>query len=355
MVDRSNILKRGFQDIRLEDPFFDSLRASYSEFDVWFTKKADQGEEAYVMLDDSGSVQAFLYLKEETGPINDIDPPLNTERCLKIGTFKINAHGTKLGERFVKKVFDEALVGGFKHIYTTIFPAHEGLIDILKKYGFNQYGSKTTENGIEKVFLKDLSDMSGSYLINYPVIDARKCNKWLLAIYPKWHTKLFPDSILNTEESSIVDDLSETNSIHKVYIAWMRGMDQIRAGDCLLIYRTREGDKSGWYSSVATSICVVEDARSRSSFADVDDLIEYAERHSVFNADELKRFYNTRPGMHVLKMTYNVALPKRPNRQKLVEDAGIDGDVYAGFMKLTDDQFKRIVEMGQVYEGVVVH
>jgi hypothetical protein len=31
---------RQFKDISLEDPFFDSLKVSYSEFSDWFARKA---------------------------------------------------------------------------------------------------------------------------------------------------------------------------------------------------------------------------------------------------------------------------------------------------------------------------
>ena len=62
-----------------------------------------------------------MYLKKEYGPITDIEPPLNTDVYLKIGTFKVDAHGTILGERLIKVMLDGALRSGLRNIYITIY------------------------------------------------------------------------------------------------------------------------------------------------------------------------------------------------------------------------------------------
>ncbi|GAB4188712.1 MAG: hypothetical protein OHK0022_00750 [Roseiflexaceae bacterium] len=52
-----------FSDIDINDPFFDSLKESYTEFENWFNRKAQ--ERAHIMVDGHGSIIAFLYLKRE--------------------------------------------------------------------------------------------------------------------------------------------------------------------------------------------------------------------------------------------------------------------------------------------------
>ena len=342
-----------FSQINLSDPFFDSLRNSYPGFDEWFLRKAN--ESAYVVISDRGEIQAFLYLKVENGTIKDIDPPLNTSTCLKVGTFKINAKGTRLGERFVKKIFDHAIVNNIKYVYVTVFEEHEILISILKRYGFFDYGTKTSLGGVEKVFLKDFNKVSGNTLVDYPVIDSRATSKWLLAIYPEWHTRLFPDSILRTEDTSIIKDISHTNSIHKIYIAWMKDMNQIKGGDTIVIYRTKEEGKSAEYSAVATSLCVVEDINPGTSFTSESDFTNYCKNYSVFTEDELKTFFKSkRSQLYAIKMTYNIALPKRPTRNRLIEEVGLPRDGYWGLMKLTKQNFNDIITIGGVYGGLVI-
>jgi L-amino acid N-acyltransferase YncA len=345
-----------FADIDFQNNFFDSLRGSYQEFDAWASAKSETGASAYVFRSDDGKISGFLYLKAENGPVNDISPVLNCEKCLKVGTFKVDAHGTRIGERFVKKVFDHALSESLEYIYTTVFPQHEPLINILKRYGFQRYGRKETANGTEIVFLKKLDALYNDPLLDYPVVKVGNHSCWLLSIWPKWHTRLFPDSILNTENASIVEDLSFTNSIHKVYIAYMNGMENIQRGDCLVIYRTREAARPAWYTSVATSICVVEETRSRSSFSNQREFIQYSESYSVFTPDELAALYNKSVGneMHAIKMTYNVALTKRPNRQKLIEEIGLNQNEYWGFMPISPQQLKAIVRAGEADESIII-
>ena len=100
-------LKR-FADIDLNDTFFNSLKEDYPGFDAWFEKKSKDNSEAYVQYTND-NLQAFLYLKNESGEaLTDITPIRPACNRLKVGTFKIDAHNTKLGERFVKKILDTA-------------------------------------------------------------------------------------------------------------------------------------------------------------------------------------------------------------------------------------------------------
>lgn len=101
-------LKR-FADIDLNDTFFNSLKEDYPGFESWFEKKSKDNSKAYVQYTND-DLQAFLYLKNESGEeLTDITPARPACSRLKVGTFKIDAHNSKLGERFVKKILDTAL------------------------------------------------------------------------------------------------------------------------------------------------------------------------------------------------------------------------------------------------------
>ena len=50
-----------FSDINLKDPFFDSLRSSYPEFDEWYHKKEAAGATAYTYYINR-ELKDFLYL-----------------------------------------------------------------------------------------------------------------------------------------------------------------------------------------------------------------------------------------------------------------------------------------------------
>ena len=201
-----------FSQVDLRDPFFDSLKSDYQEFPAWFSKKAN--DYAYVFRADSGQIDGFLYVKVENGPLTDVMPPLPPARRLKVGTLKINPHGTRLGERFIKKVIDHALTEGVDHAYVTVFEKHAALVSLLERYGFRRTATKTTPNGTELVLVKPMHVQDGNPLERYPTVKLGHNAAYLLSLYPVWHTRLLPDSILKSEDASIVTDISHTNSIH---------------------------------------------------------------------------------------------------------------------------------------------
>jgi len=341
-----------FDKVNLADPFFDSLKSAYAEFPDWFASKA--GEPVYITLKDDGHLRGFLYLKVERGVIDDVDPPLPAADRMKVGTLKIVAHGTKLGERYVKKIFDAAIREGVDGVYVTVFEEHAGLIRLFKRYGFRQHATKTTPNGTELVFTRDFSELTGDLRRDYPFVNQKEKRKYLLAIYPEWHTKLLPDSILNNEASDIVEDLSHTNTIHKVYICSMN-VGRIMKGDILVMYRCSDGKGPAYYRSVVTSLCVVEEIRSRKDFRDKGDFLNYARPHSVFSDEELDSWWDSGKRMHVIRMTYNAAFGKRTTRGQLIDTVGLSATRRYDFFELSQTQFDHILRLGQINESLVVN
>lgn len=348
-----NLNYKKFREIDLSDPFFDSLKKDYSEFERWFAKKAD--DSAYVFYGAAGGIDGFLYLKIENEAIDEVDPPLPPARRVKVGTLKINPHGTRLGERFLKKIFDHAVTQRAAEIYVTVFEKHDALVGLFRRYGFDQRASKTTSNGTELVLVKTMGDVGGGVLGRYPLVTTAGNSIYLLSLYPEWHTRLLPDSILNNEDTSIVQDVSHTNSIHKVYLAAMHGVENLREGDVVLIYRTNDGAGPAHYRSVATSVCVIEEYRSIRSFGSRDEFMRYCSPYSVFSDRELSVFWDRKKYPSVIRFTYNFALPKRVTRGKMIEELGFDASSYWGFMPITIDQFKAVIVAGGLDEDLVVN
>lgn len=344
-------LYKEFKDIDLTDQFFDSLKNDYAEFEDWFNKKSNNGEKAYIQTIDD-KIEGFLYLKVEDGPITDVEPNMDFEKVVKIGTMKIDAHGTRLGERFIKKSLDFAIKNNIKHLYVTVFEKHRGLINLYEKYGFIRYATKNTDNGEEIVFLKNLEAISDDFRSNYPKVDTES-NTHLLGIYPAYHTRLFPDSILNNEANDIVEDVSHTNSIEKIYISKMQGTKNLQSGDLLVIYRTGDGLGPARYRAVATSICTVDEVKSNKEFASFEDYKEFCKNYSIFSETELRNFYNSPDEYYAIKMTYNIALSKRITRNELIQDVGLDEGAYWGFFDITKCELEDILRRGNVSSGYI--
>lgn len=348
----SNIEAKYFKEIDLDDEFFTSLKDDYKEFETWFKDKSLDNKKAFVLYENNG-LMAFLYLKIENDQISDIIPNLEAKRRLKVGTFKIDAHGTKLGERFVKKIFDVAIHKEIDEIYVTIFEKHKPLTNLLKTFGFFEYGTKTTDNGVEIVLCKKFGHIKNNILKDYPIVQTEERNKFVLSIYPKWHTKLFSDSILNNESVDILEDTSYTNSIHKVYICGMSGVQEFKKDDLVLIYRTKDREPAK-YRSVVTSICVIEEVENINNFISIDSFLAYCKPHSIFSESELREFYKTKKYPFIIKMTYNIAFKRRVTKGYLSDVIGLSPN-YWGVFRVTDDEFLNIIRAGEVNESLIVN
>ncbi|MEZ5329117.1 MAG: PIN domain-containing protein [Verrucomicrobiales bacterium] len=154
-----SVTKKHFGDINLSDQFFDSFREDYPGFDAWFNKKAD--EIAYVTHKDD-AILSFLYVKveDESESYSDISPVFPPKRRLKVGTFKVVSNGVRLGERFLKIIFDNAVTYAVEEIYVTIFGKTDDqnrLINLLTDWGFTKHGTKTTANEDELVLVRDFT------------------------------------------------------------------------------------------------------------------------------------------------------------------------------------------------------
>lgn len=344
-----------FTDFSHDDKFFDSLKTDYKEFPDWLEKKSVAGESAYVLYDDDNNIEGFMYLKENDDA-QDISPHLPEGKHLKIGTFKFESKGTLRGQRFLKKAFDHAISSRSDDIYVTIFEKHEHLIKLFQAYGFYKHGEKETINGKEFVYARSMKEVNGDVLLDYPLIIPSDARKFLLAIYPEFHTRLFPDSILVTESPDMLQDVSHANSIHKIYICGMRSVTGMKRGDIIVIYRTGDGNGPAYYRAVASSVCVVENIRHMDDFPDEESFIKYCSKFSVFSEEELSEYYSTRTYPYVVRFTYNLALPKRPNRASLIEHVGLNGT--RGFrwshFELSDEQFSKILELGRIDESFIV-
>ena len=295
-----------FQQVNLEDPFFTSLKEDYNGFEDWFQRKSDS--DAYIQKKDDGELEAFLYLKIEEGVVEDVSPKLPEGKHLKVGTFKMDAHNTKLCEYFIQMIMRVAVYEQVGDIYVTIFEKHEGLVNLLKRYGFELRGTKGNPENPESVYVKSMTAVSDDLCKCFPFVHTNGKNKYMLSVYP---------------------------------------------GDILVIYRTNDGQGPAYYRSVATSICVVEEVKRPSDFKNLNEFIKYTNAYSIFDEKKLRGYYFNHKTV-IIKMTYNAPFNHRLNRQELINGVGLSTTQYWGFFQLTDKEFNDIVTRGQIDESIIV-
>lgn len=131
------------------------------------------------------------------------------------------------------------------------------------------------------------------------------------------------------------------------------GVDILKHGDIIILYRTAEYGRSAEYSAVATSICVVDNVKGQSEFNSFDEFYDYASRYSVFNREDLRYWYN-RGGCKAVKMTYNIAMKKRIVRHDLIEKVGLSRHDYWGFLQVNDQQFAKIVQLSEINSNILI-
>ena len=342
-----NLRHLAFGEVDIDDRFFDSLKADYPEFEQWYKKKSDAHADIYVQYDGHNKLQGFLYMKmEEEKVIADVTPNIVADRILKVGTFKIDSHGTKMGEQFLKVIFDYAIDQAADVCYLTIYEKYETLIKLVLKYGFYEYGTKGSGEYLEKVYLKKMHTQTDDIFRNYPIISTKGHRKYMLSIYPKYHSRMFPESILTNESRNIIKDISHMNSIQKVYVCSMQGVEELQRGDLIVLYRTAEAGRAAEYSAVATTVCTVIETCLQNSFNSFEEFYDYTRKYTLFDRDDLHFWYN-RGGLKIIRMVYNFSLRRRIVRHELIEKLGIERDGYWGFFELSDEIFNSIVDFGQ--------
>lgn len=348
--------KKLFSDVDLSDEFFDSLRANYRGFDQWFAKKAREGEKAYVSVEQSGNINAFLYLKEEDGEVLDVEPTLVNGKHLKVGTFKINAHRAATGNRFMAIILRKFIIDGFDDVYVTMFPDTVKLRKLFQKFGFEEVGKKRSGSKTEIVLLRT-QKATGDIYKDFPKFDFSG-HKFFLPVFPEFHTRMVPESKLYTERQFVREDVSPANSVMKTYLTSMNGVDELKHGDKLVLYRTRESGKKAEYNAVATSVCVVDEIRNIFSFPDKKAFLEYTSRGSVFSLQELTDFWESKKYRHVISFLFNVPLEKRITRHDLFGKGIIDESMREkrfNIVEMNGQQFEKLLRIGEVNGRFIIN
>jgi predicted nucleic acid-binding protein len=346
--------KEYFGNIDLADPFFDSFKEDYKDYEKWFNKKAN--DFAYVARFD-GKIAAFLYIKkeDELESYSDITPIFQPKKRLKIGAFKVQRNGFRLGERLLKVAFDNALNFNVQELYVTIFPKRDDqirLINLLKDYGFYYYGIKKSSSGDEQVYVRDFSRKvsTSNTKSTYPFM-SKKARKFIVPIKEEYHTSLFPDSILRTESPENFEEHEPfRNAISKAYISRSLERD-LNSGDIIIFYRT-----GGYYRSVITTLGIVENVYI--NIQDFEHFFMLCRKRTVFSEQELRKLWDSSPANRpfIVNFLYAYSFPRRLNLKDLIK-LGIIKDIYSAprsFTQIANDLFEIIIRETGTNENIIV-
>lgn len=271
-----------FGTLTLDDRFFKTFIDEYAPYYYeWFEKKAN--DFVYVAKDRHDGLHALLKLKEEKidGCEKDILPTLPAGRYLKISSLKVDYTGQKLGERFLRIIYDEAVEKKVDYIYYTIYgnsQQRKRLIGMLGKWGFRRWGEKI--NG-EQVYVKLMRrELSSEPLLQFPYQNKYK-KVYLTAIEGSFSDLLVPPM---EDRSNFYDFEPFKNAIRKLMIIDSKNV-KLKSGDGLFFYRKGNNDAM----SFVTAAGIVDGLFT--SFTNEEHFIRRCQKRSILPREALHEYW----------------------------------------------------------------
>lgn len=333
-------------DINLNQPFFDSLKEAYQDFEWWWYEKCVKQSRKCWIYEEEKVIKAFLMLKEEDQPI-ETSPPVPAGRRVKITTLKVDLSGSKMGELFLKMAFQYCINNQFFETYLTHFEEEDdSLVYLIRNYGFEYVGKKVS-NG-ENVYLKKYiaNDTSLHPLAiakkYYPCFkDGKKIKKFIIPIQPQYHDVLFPDY---SRRQLTLADYTEINipgnAIKKAYLSSSR-IKKITPGSIILFYRSKDQHS-------ITAVGVVDQEPIRTN--DPDELKRIVGKRSVYSDDKLLEW--AQKTVFVLRFKHHLYLPN-PLNLKYLNNLGIDAP--QSIREINHEQYLAIKTGGKLDERFTVN
>lgn len=295
-----------FAQINLNDPFFDSLKRDYPEFETnWFPKGVRENRPVLVFSDEHG-LGAFVAMKIENEPIYLNEGNLPACPRLKISTLRLaeRFRGQRLGEGALGLILWDWQHRKLDEIYVTVFPKHTDLITQITRFGFCFVG--TNARG-ERVYLRSRKkiDFSDPYKA-FPFLSPSFKKGGYLIVEDNFHDTLFPYSELkNTLQEKL--DIDVANGVSKIYIGAQRQV-HYQVGEPVFIYRKYSGVTGKRYKSCLTSYCIVtgvvivkRDGRALISF---NDFCSTVGNKSIFSTNELCEKFRCEKNLTVIQLLY---------------------------------------------------
>lgn len=270
-----------FGTLSLDDAFFTSFKEEYAPYYYeWFKKK--RHDPVYVAKDKNGCLQALLKLKVETEDedYSNIWPRFMPARRLKISALKVEYTGQKLGERFLRIIFDEAIRSHVGEIYVTIFSSsrlRKRLIAMLMKWGFEKWGFK---DGNEDVYCRSMQKATMPVAMECYPFQSRKARFFLVGVGGTFADILIPATNLRKDR---IDYEPYKNAIRKTLVVDAQEAEGLKEGDVLLFYRRRTDGGSIVASGVVDG-CY-------QSFANETAFLRRCQKRSIFSADSLHDYW----------------------------------------------------------------
>ncbi len=337
--------RKPIHNLNVGDPFFDSLKDEYPEFDELFKKIKREGRNCLVHYKDDGGIGALLIYKLEDEAIDTI-PPIPKKKRIKLSTLKVAQFGYKIGELFIKLSIDIAVSNGVSEVYLTHFvQSDDRLIELITEYGFSHSGINSRREAIyiKKLFPETTKtkqflpfDITRFYYPSY--YDGIDVKKFIIPIRPRYHSRLFTnykDRQIELAES-VGYFIIEGNTIKKAYICNSR-IKRMAQGDIIIFYVSERRQ--------LISVGIVEAIYG--GLQDYQNIIKLVGKRTVYSVNEIQSIAR-KPSLVILFWQYWHLM--QPLSYLRLKGMGILKGPPRSIMRISDNNYSLIKEAGGIDE-----
>jgi hypothetical protein len=328
----------------LGEEFFDSLRDSYKDFDLWFRAKAREGRKAWVTREPDGSLGAIcIFAHQEHEQITE-DGRMLQGPALKLCTFKVGPaiRGRKIGELFLKAAFRYATGNCLQEIFIHGDAAEDHfLFEMLEDFGFTWIGTDLGTKGRDAVYLKNHPiDPPHSSLEPFEYLRQffphfrhdGDVEKFIVPIRPEYHHVLFPDCPM-AHQLPLFQGNQAGNAIKLAYLCHAQ-TKVMKPGDIVLFYRS--GDERA-----VTSLGVVE---SYETLDNAETIASRVKRRTVYSMDEISTMVKQPTRVMLFRLVRHF---QQPLDLGWLKSKHITKGAPQSIVKISDAAFKEVLAHGE--------
>lgn len=336
-----------FGSLSLEDPFFNTFKREYAPYYFeWYNKKRD--DIVYAAKDEKGGIKALLKLKieKENEDYSTISPVFPPAKRLKICSLKVEYTGQKIGERFMRIIFDQALKNKVDEIYVTVFANNSHrlrLIDMIQRWGFHSWGRKA---GGEDVYIRSMRKSTLSVpRLTYPFQNGNS-DAFIVTVGKGFSKLLIPTQGIR-ENSSDVEPFR--NAIRKMIILDDDGMRITPGSAILFFHKDIFNDTEGIIGAG-----IIDDVFS--GFSSEEEFIMKCRKRTILPLESLHNHWIAERGrLKVVYFLHNASFYKKPIQLKTMTDTGINVALLKSTrcIALNKNQFRGLIK-GTEYEETIV-
>lgn len=275
------IQKVKFGTLDYNDKFFNTFKAEYEPYyHSWFKQKV--ADDVYIAKDLKGKLRGLLKLKlEKCGDdFGNIQPRFAPAKRLKISSLKADFTSQKLGQRFMRIVFEIAMKEKVDEIYVTLFAnssQRKRLVGMIEQWGFVFYGIKDKK---EQVYVRNFKkSISSNPQLTFPYCSLVHPS-FMIPINSEYASQLLPPFGI---ERNNMDVEPVKQAIKKVLILHAKPQN-LQEGSILLFCEKGKGKKL-----MIISLGIVENIYS--GFQDEEQFFRRCRKRSCFSNNILHDFW----------------------------------------------------------------